>query len=1008
MLELDKNCTILIRGDGSPPPSAADIQKQLQTPNDEVKAKALQRVILCLIDGGDVGLGKMLMTVIRYVVPSTNHQVKKLLQIYFEIVDKCNPDGSLKEEMILVCNALRNDLMHPNEYVRGSTLKLLCKMRYAKILEPLVEAIMKNLSHRHSYVRRSAVMCVYSIVKSFGVEMLPHAAEEVMQLLLVEGDLSTKRNALLMLLHCDHEKAIEYALSVQDVVTGLGDIFQLVILELLRKVCRQAPAQKGNLLRIVINLVDSCSPAVAYEGAATLVSLSTSPVAVKAAINAYVTLLVSQADNNVRLIVLDRLIEVMGLHKSLMEGFAMDIMRGLSCPSIEVRKKTLSIGMRLVGTRTINDIVGILKKEVVRTMQEEQAGGGGGSEYRKLLIRAVHAACSQFPSVAHSVMLLLMDFLGETDSSVTSEVAMLIRELSTFVGLRPLIIQRVVESVSELQQQRVIRVCVWLVGEFCEDIQLAEAFINSLFTELKPLPIQANEVDNGSSVEDQQNNIKSSSMPTDQRIDHPKVVGTRTVVLEDGTYGTEDVYEKPAEVNEDPTETGGEASKPSTSQIRSLIRGGDFLLSSVIAVAITRLALRKYSPSGLSDVFTDQPSDSLSPIKTDAPTGTSLSIEVQPQTGGKQVTERLSAASINKTVYIVACLQSHARYHPSAGPSSDAHTRINQCTCALLQLLTTLSNSPQPPPSSTQLLVTSPQSGKVSGLSEAEAKLSAMQAQLFPEGLTALKRVLEIEAANNEVMGYVGHRSQDAQSEAPVSQEVDDLLPFRQLRERRGPTCNEGEGDEERDLRLALGLAQPGVAKDPKGSLFQQRLEKVQPMTGLADPVYVEAFVQVHQFDLVVELLIINRTQQTLQNVSVELSTHGDLKLVDRPAPCTLSADQSVTVYASVKVQSTETGIIFGHVTFDKRSATDKECLVLNELHVDLLDYIQKSWVGELQFRTMWSEFEWENKININTPMTDVMDFLHHIMKTTNMTLVSREARPVSDASQVMRMGSWC
>lgn len=35
----------------------------------------------------------------------------------------------------------------------------------ARILEPLKEAVLRNLSHRHSYVRRNAVMCVYSIAR---------------------------------------------------------------------------------------------------------------------------------------------------------------------------------------------------------------------------------------------------------------------------------------------------------------------------------------------------------------------------------------------------------------------------------------------------------------------------------------------------------------------------------------------------------------------------------------------------------------------------------------------------------------------------------------------------------------------------------------------------------------------------------------------------------------------------------------------------------------------------
>merc|ERR1712048_197439 len=136
--------------------------------------------------------------------------------------------------------------------------------------------------------------------------------------------------------------------------------------------------------------------------------------------------------------------------------------------------------------------------------------------------------------------------------------------------------------------------------------------------------------------------------------------------------------------------------------------------------------------------------------------------------------------------------------------------------------------------------------------------------------------------------------------------------------------------------------------------------------------VYVEAFLQVHGFDLVLEMLLVNRTQETLQNVLVELSTQGDLKIVDRPAAVTLAPGQQIMVHASIKVSSTETGIIFGYVTYEKKSAADKECTVLNELHVDILDYIECATVGELAFHTMWSEFEWENKININTSINEV------------------------------------
>lgn len=58
-----------------------------------------------------------------------------------QVVPKYSADKKLLSEMILVCNALRNDLNHPNEYVRGSMLRFLCKLKEPELLEPLVPSI---------------------------------------------------------------------------------------------------------------------------------------------------------------------------------------------------------------------------------------------------------------------------------------------------------------------------------------------------------------------------------------------------------------------------------------------------------------------------------------------------------------------------------------------------------------------------------------------------------------------------------------------------------------------------------------------------------------------------------------------------------------------------------------------------------------------------------------------------------------------------------------------------
>jgi coatomer subunit beta len=93
-----------------------------------------------------------LQTIIRFVMPVDDHTIKKLLLLYWEIVPKRSDDGKLLHEMILVCDAYRRDLQHPNEFIRGSTLRFLCKLKEPELLEPLMPSIQDCLTHRHPYV----------------------------------------------------------------------------------------------------------------------------------------------------------------------------------------------------------------------------------------------------------------------------------------------------------------------------------------------------------------------------------------------------------------------------------------------------------------------------------------------------------------------------------------------------------------------------------------------------------------------------------------------------------------------------------------------------------------------------------------------------------------------------------------------------------------------------------------------------------------------------------------
>mmetsp|Transcript_21990 Transcript_21990/g.51136 ORF Transcript_21990/g.51136 Transcript_21990/m.51136 type:complete len:286 (-) Transcript_21990:259-1116(-) len=168
---------------------------------------------------------------------------------------------------------------------------------------------------------------------------------------------------------------------------------------------------------------------------------------------------------------------------------------------------------------------------------------------------------------------------------------------------------------------------------------------------------------------------------------------------------------------------------------------------------------------------------------------------------------------------------------------------------------------------------------------------------------------------------------------------------------------------------------------------FAERLKRVTQLTGLSDPVYAEAFVTVHQYDIVLDVTIVNQSAETMANLCLELATVGDLKLCERPQSYTLAPGESRSVRANIKVASTETGIVFGSIVYDATGPlnADRTCIVLHDIHIDIMDYISPAPCTDLFFRAMWAEFEWENKVAVNTEITDVSEFLAHVVKSTNM-----------------------
>lgn len=892
----EKLSTFLVSSDTQGQASQNEIKKALESGDEEEKVAAMQQAIAALLNGEQ--LPQLFITIVRYVLPSENHFVQKLLLLYLETIQKTDASGKLLPEMILICQNLRNNLQHPNEYIRGVTLRFLCRIAEEELLEPLVPSIMANLEHRHSYVRKNAVLAlsaVYRLPK--GELLMPDAPEVVEKLLRSEQDISTRRNAFQMLSLHDQDRAVGYLFDNIDRVADWGDVLQVSVLELIRKVCKAQPESRGRYIKIILALLHSRSAAVLYECSTTLVSLSSAPTAVRAAAGCFCKLLVTQSDNNVKLIVLDRLAELKRKHKDIMSEMLMDILRALAAPNLDVRQKVLKITLDLVNARSVEEVVTVLKKEAVKTQNKDIEQG---TEYRAILVRTIHQCAVRYPEVAGSVLHLLMDFLSDSNAVSALEVAYFLREIAeTNPKLHNDVVERMMDTFPIIRTSRVGACVLWIIAEYCTSSDEIRTAFEMLQSSIGTLPLMGPQGTGDAGEEEEK--IESPSAAASL----PKA---RPAVLADGSYATQ-------------TAIPGEPYVPAAGlldasildadspNLRTMILSGDFFLGAVLSSCLTKMLLRLVKNGDVSEADIN----------------------------------RFSAQMMLIVSNLMMVGESHKNMEGLHPMDDDSKDRMAAC-------LYVMSN---------------PES------SEASVWVEGCKASF--EAFLADKNAHEEE-----------EKKEEKREEAS---QPDEIIDFRHLKSKTAAVLPSDTQDDE--IAYATGLSEKDALKTG--------LAKVVQLTGFSDPIYAEAYVTSHQYDIVLDVAVTNRTSETMQNVTLELATLGDLKLVERPQSYTLASGESQSIRANIKVSSTETGAIFGNLVYESTGRSDQTVVVLSDIHIDIMDYIVPAYCPDVQFRSMWAEFEWENKVAINTSFTEPRKFLDHIIACTNMRCLSPDSALMGD-----------
>lgn len=560
----------------------------------------------------------------------------------------------------------------------------------------------------------------------------------------------------------------------------------------------------------------------------------------------------------------------------------MDIMRALSSPNQDIREKTLDIAMALISPRNIEEVVNVLKREITKTSDK---GMEKASQYRQMLIKAIHTCAVKFPDVAHSVVHMLMDFLND-DGAV--DVILFVRTIvQQYEALRQSVVQKLIMCLPDIKAARVYRVALWVVGEYCDEADDIDSGMAAVKEGMGEIPLKA-VIDSAE--------VKPDAGTEDASAQEASSVTTKTIQLADGTYGTELISSDAPVVAQD-----------DAPMLRKLLTAGDSFLGSVVATTITKLVLKLMAIHG---------DDS----------------------------ETAKAAVMDGMLRLCALAELANTTEKNMNPNvvqSDCVERIVLC----LRMLGS--------PKASELLKETWATG----------------------GRASFADMLK------------GEEEPEEEEETVISAQADDLISIRQLRGTKVLGSTEIDIDDG-DIQRAQGADK---------SDFSERLNHVHQLSGFADPVYAEAYVTVHDYDIVLEILVINRTQSVLNNLQIELATMGDLKIVERPQTYTIGPGEQRTIKANIKVSSTETGHIFGTIVYDSVVSEDadadakddttggKVVVNLNDIHLDIMDYICPASCSDAAFRSMWAEFEWENKVAVNTNIADVNSFLHHVVENTNM-----------------------
>ena len=399
-------CRLLLNC-SSVPPTFKEIAEGLESANISEKRDTLKKIIRLHISGESVN--STVLSVIKFCVPCGDHELKKLMFLLWELIDKTDGDGKLLPEMLLLISSWRVDLQHPNEYIRGATLRFLCSVQERDLLEPLVPCIVDCSRHQHPYVSRAAVHTLACIFRKHS--SLVSGIEPVLENLLTDHDGSVQCRAFQLLSEMNPNWLTNLLQSVASGtpssiiprdVTPANVSFWNTVLRVLGSQLRNNAGLRapGAYLLSYLLQIRNMDPSVQFSCAQLLPRISGSESAMQSAAEIYSDLMATHEDLSVKQVVLKELEKFKSLPPHCMSHAMTTMIRCLEGTTLpyEIRSRLLKFIVFWISENSANQLltcllyeIDCLENRMLETTESEQEA------YLEYIAHVIEQILRQFP-----------------------------------------------------------------------------------------------------------------------------------------------------------------------------------------------------------------------------------------------------------------------------------------------------------------------------------------------------------------------------------------------------------------------------------------------------------------------------------------------------------------------------------------------------------------------------------------------------------------------------------